>query len=184
MAVRRWTFHRKGVDLNSRIKAMRYCAALSTGSMVSQEVYVQNEIWRQRNTMSYLSAILIFIICILLAVAVCAPLIYIARRLRRRRTARENTALIRKMPMPQAIPSFLLVVVLFLAFAYPYIAPDSWLGARVATGEGRFWLSILVFLLFAAINYLWIDLKSRRAKPDQTNQSLKSKPGADSDGDH
>jgi sterol desaturase/sphingolipid hydroxylase (fatty acid hydroxylase superfamily) len=136
------------------------------------------------NTVSYLSAILIFIICILLAVAVCAPIIFIARRLRRRRTARESMALTRKMPMVQAIPGLVLVVVLFLAFASQYIAPDSWLGTRVATGEGRFWLSILVFLLFAATNYLWIGLKRRWAKPDQADQSSKSKPGANSDGDN
>jgi len=59
--------------------------------------------------------------------------------------------------------------VLFLTFAQQYISPAGWLGARVSTETGRLWLSLLVFLIFCVINYLWFSIASRKRKAKQAD---------------
>jgi protein-S-isoprenylcysteine O-methyltransferase Ste14 len=115
--------------------------------------------------MSYLTALVIFIFCTVLAVVVCAPFIYIARRRRSRRVARDQIHPGKRLSLAQATASLAMVAVLFFAFAHQYIAPDGWLGTRVRTGEGRFWLMVLLLLIAAVVGYWWRILQShiRRA---------------------
>ena len=119
--------------------------------------------------MSYLTALVIFTICVLVAVAVCVPFIYIARKLRRRRDKSSGRTPTTKLSTLQAIPGLILVIVLFLTSAQQYISPAGWLGARVSTETGRLWLSLLVFLIYCVINYLWFSIASRKRKAKQAN---------------
>ena len=124
--------------------------------------------------MTYLSAIVILLICLAVALAVCAPLIYITRKLRGRRGARVPVS--KKLPLDQFLLGLVLVSVLFLAFAQEYIAPGSWLGARVTTNEGRFWLSILVSFVFAVLFYIYFILRSPSAGARESSQDSKRQP--------
>jgi protein-S-isoprenylcysteine O-methyltransferase Ste14 len=116
--------------------------------------------------MSYSAAFLIFLICSAMAVVVAAPFLYLARRWHRRGSSQKSVPASRKMTPAQAIPGLLLVALMFFAFAHQFIAPNSWLGSRVTTGEGRFWFSVLIFLIFLVLNYIWITFRRRKPKSD------------------
>jgi hypothetical protein len=117
--------------------------------------------------MSHSAVLLIFAFCSVLAIVVAAPLIDGLRKLRRRRSAQHETGVQKKLSVAQALPALILVVLLFLAFAQQFIAPESWLGSRVTTAEGRFWLSLLIFLIACVLNYGWVVFRSNRAKTKQ-----------------
>ena len=63
-----------------------------------------------------------------------------------------------------------MVMVMFMAFAHQYIAPESWLGSRLTTGEGRFWFSVLLFLIMAVIGYAWRSFGRQMAKRRQADR--------------
>ena len=115
--------------------------------------------------MSYSTAILILFICSALAVVVAAPFIYIARRRRRCGSNQTSATGGKNLSVTEALPGLLLVGLMFFAFAHQFITPDSWLGSRVTTGEGRFWFSVLSFLIVLVLNYLWAAFKRRTSKP-------------------
>jgi nitric oxide reductase large subunit len=125
--------------------------------------------------MSYVSALLIFAICTLLAVVACAPFIYLVRKRRKRRAAIEGLPAGKKLSMAEALPGLVLVLLLFLAFAHQYIAPEGWLGARVSSGEGRFWFSVLALLVVAVANYLWRSHRNRGSKPQKVDEGPKDR---------
>jgi hypothetical protein len=127
--------------------------------------------------------VLILLICAALAVAVCAPLIYIVRRLKRRSTGGAQAPTGRPPSTREVISGLVLVFTLFLAFAQQYIAPDSWLGARVATNEGRFWFTVLVVLVVSVGSHLEASLMARRSNAERANQDTRSPPGGKADDD-
>ena len=131
---------------------------------------LSSNVRRHNQTVSYFTALVIFAVCTLFALAVCAPVIYLTRRLRRRRNGSSGAPPRKAMSISQAIPGLILVVALFLAFAQQYISPVSWLGSRVSTDIGRFWLSVLVFLVFCVFNYFWFSFKARQRKTKPTDQ--------------
>jgi heme/copper-type cytochrome/quinol oxidase subunit 2 len=116
---------------------------------------------------SYSTALLILAICTVLAVVVAAPFIYLVRWLRRRRTNQGRESVGKKMTVAEVLPQVLLVLVMFLAFAHEIIAPEGWLGSRVKTGEGKFWFSVLIFLLLLVLNYAWTLFKYRKRNTKQ-----------------
>ena len=123
--------------------------------------------------MSYLSAIVILLICVIVAVVVCAPFIYSSSKKRNRPGGGEQTPNGKTLSPSQLVPVVIVVLVNFMAFAQQYIAPESWMGTRVTTIEGRFWLSILVILVIAVLNYIWFSIKAHINKPKQSAQDSK-----------
>lgn len=119
--------------------------------------------------MSTIDALIILFVCTVLAIAVCAPVIVISRRLKRRCAVRVRSPAGTRLSSMEIISGLMLVFVLFLAFAQQYIAPGSWLGARVATDEGRFWFTVLVVLVAGASTCLGAGLTARRAKSRRPN---------------
>jgi len=116
--------------------------------------------------MSLLAATVILVIATVLALLVAAPLLYLLRRARRRtqgEQSRPEQLGLSGQPLTllQALPGLLIVAVLFFAFATEYIAPQSWLGQRVTTMEGKLWLFVLVWLTLFAIGRATRDFRSR-----------------------
>ncbi len=114
--------------------------------------------------MSYSAAILIFAVCSVLAIVVAAPLIYLVRRKRKRSGTQSEQPTSKSLSLAQALPGLLLVVFMFLVFAHQFIAPDSWLGSKVTTQEGRLWFSLLVVLIVMVLSHLWRTFKHCRSK--------------------
>lgn len=117
--------------------------------------------------MSYSAVLLIFAFCSVLAILVAAPLIYGLRRLRKRRPAQHETGVQKTLSVAQTLPALTLVVLLFMAFSQQFIAPESWLGSRVTTVEGRFWLSLLIFLIACVLNYGWVLIRRNKGNTKQ-----------------
>jgi hypothetical protein len=59
----------------------------------------------------------------------------------------------------QAVPSLIIVVALFFAYAAEYFAPESWLGLRIRTMEGKFWLLIFIWLSLYSIGIVIRSLR-------------------------
>ena len=116
--------------------------------------------------MSPLAAALIFAISIFLAALLAAPLIFWLRRRRRKSDPTFTADPPGKITLLQAAPGLLAVALLAAAFAGEYVAPDGWLGQRVANPNGRFWLFLLVmipvFLLERALLPVVLAWRERR----------------------
>ena len=116
--------------------------------------------------MSPLAAALIFAIASVLAVLLAAPLIFWLRRRRRKNDPSSATEPPGKISLLQAAPGLLAVALLAAALASEYMAPDGWLGQRVANSNGKFWLFLLVmiplFLLERALMPVLVAWQERR----------------------
>jgi len=116
--------------------------------------------------MSPLAAALIFAIAIVLAVLLAAPLIFWLRRRRRKNDPTSASSPAESVSWLQATPGLLAVALLAAAFASEYVAPDGWLGQRVANSNGKFWLFLLVmipvFLLERALMPRFLAWQERR----------------------
>ena len=115
--------------------------------------------------MTQLNAIWILITCTVLAVIICAPFIFIARKLRKRRKkeAPAPAQRPRRMSLAQSLLIFVMVAAMFLGLAQQYVAPDGWLGARLQTREGHFWFALLTTLIAGAVDYAWRSFKRRKS---------------------
>jgi hypothetical protein len=111
--------------------------------------------------MSIAAATVILAIVSILALLAAAPLIYLLRRARRK--ARQDQSGLAPQPLSllQALPGLFIVVALFFAYAAEYIAPQSWLGQRVTTLEGKFWLFLLVWVTLFAVERAIRSLRRR-----------------------
>lgn len=116
--------------------------------------------------MSPLAATIIFAIAIVLAVLLAAPLILWLRQRRRRRDPASAVPPPESLTLLQVAPGLINVFLLAVAFASEYVAPDSWLGQRVANPNGKFWLFLLiiipVFLLERALMPGLMSWQARR----------------------
>lgn len=68
---------------------------------------------------------------------------------------------------------------MFLAFAQQYVAPDSWLGTRVTTGEGRFWLSLFLAVSMTAIGYGLREFIALISKSGKSGKNKSNRPPGD-----
>ena len=116
--------------------------------------------------MSIKVAAIIFVFASVLALLIAAPWIYLLRRSRRRQKLRPQTIATQSLNWKQAVPGLILAAVLFFAYAAEYIAPESWLGLRVRTLEGKFWLFVLLWLVLYSIERIVRRLASKNVKGD------------------
>ncbi len=96
--------------------------------------------------MSVLAAAIIFAIAVVLSLVLAAPLIFWLRRRRRRIDPTSTSSPPGTISWFQAAPGLVAVAILAAAFASEYVAPDGWLGQRVANTDGKFWLFLLVMI--------------------------------------
>ena len=114
--------------------------------------------------MSLFAVTVILVVASILALVVAAPLLYLLRRARRRRIAQLPDQATQHLSLLQALPGLLIVFALFFAYAAEYIAPQSWLGQQVTTMEGKFWLSILVWVTLFAVARAIRSLSGKSSK--------------------
>ena len=116
--------------------------------------------------MSLISAAVILLVSSILTLLVASPILYLLRRRRMRRGGDQASLISQPLTFIQALPGLLIVIALFFAYSAEYIAPQSWLGQRVTTFEGRFWLFIFVWLTLLAIERIvrsiWRGHQARR----------------------
>ena len=108
--------------------------------------------------MSPLAATIIFAIAIVLAVLLAAPLILWLRRRRRKAGAAGASQPPESISLLQVAPGILVVALLAGGFASEYVAPDSWLGQRVANSNGKFWLFLLIIIPVFLLERTWMPV--------------------------
>ena len=112
--------------------------------------------------MSIATASFIFALVIVLALLVAVPFIYFSRKRHAKQRSLPQTFMTTPMTWKQAAPGLILVAALMASFATAYVAPDSWLGSRVQTFEGKGWLFILLTLVFYSVERAICGLPWRR----------------------
>jgi len=112
--------------------------------------------------MSIAAASIILALVIVLALLVAAPFLYFSRKRRAKQSSLPQTFMTTPMTWRQAAPGLILVAALMASFATAYVAPDSWLGSRVQTLEGKGWLFIFLTLLFYSVERAIYGLPWRR----------------------
>jgi len=108
--------------------------------------------------MSPLAAIVIFAIASVLAVLLATPLILWLRRRRRKSVSSMARQSPESISLLQVAPGLLVVALLAAAYASEYVAPDSWLGQRVANTDGKFWLFLLVIIPVFLLERTWMPV--------------------------
>jgi Na+/H+ antiporter NhaD/arsenite permease-like protein len=101
--------------------------------------------------MTNVSALIVLTFCVLLAIAVCAPFIYLVRRLRKQ--SPDHKLKPHSKRATGYILGLLCVLVMYLANAQQYIDPNGYFGSRVGDTEGRFWLALLLLMVVTIANY-------------------------------
>jgi hypothetical protein len=114
--------------------------------------------------MSALVAVVILVAASALAVVLAMPLIVWLRR-RRARVPRSSGMGSADATLLDVAPGLLVVVMLLVGFASEYLAPDSWLGQRMAQRDGKFWFFLLVMIPVCLLELAWMPvLKSWRER--------------------
>lgn len=114
--------------------------------------------------MSLFATLLILTLVAGLALLLAAPFIYLLRKLRRKLSPKVPAWAAQRLTWRQALPGLILVLALLIAFSTAHIAPHSWLGQRVATMEGKFWLALFLWIAMTALEHGLRELRSHFSK--------------------
>jgi hypothetical protein len=118
--------------------------------------------------MSIKVAAFILVLATLMAILIAAPIIFLIRKSRRKNTDQPPTLATQSLNWKQALPGLVIVVALFFAYAAEYIAPESWLGLRVRTMEGKFWLFVLIWLVLYSIERIVRSFRAKNANGENS----------------
>ena len=104
----------------------------------------------------------------MLDILIAAPIIFLIRRSRRKPKTQPPTIATQPLNWKQALPGLVIVVALFFAYATEYVAPESWLGLRVRTMEGKFWLFILIWLVLYSVERMVRSFRAKNANGENS----------------